>query len=311
MKKDVRKITDGAMMVAILGIMIFLNRQTAGMVELMFCWAIPVPLVFYTAKYGFKDGILPYFAMLILTIMLGGLQSVYYFMVYGIVGLVYGSGVKAKWSSKKLLFISISIALASAIITSVLFASFFGYDIVNDTQEIMKIFSDSLNNAGIPIPLNIAQLSLIIYGLSIIMVGFMEGLLIHMLSTILLRRFGFEVTKSKTLLEYNIPKWVGYLALLFVVAGEYFITKPLDVTYLAVVVILYIVSEIFLVVYGYIGVILYAKVKTNTNVTLILIVLTITLFQFMLPFLVFAGFLFITTNWRQNFLRRAQNGQTK
>ena len=42
------------MMCAIVGLLLVVNRQFAGMLEEMFLFFFPLPMVFYGAKYGMK-----------------------------------------------------------------------------------------------------------------------------------------------------------------------------------------------------------------------------------------------------------------
>lgn len=308
MNKDVRKIADASLMVAIIGIMLYFNRQTAGAVELLFCWAIPIPLVIYSAKYGLKYGLLPFAGMLIFVILFGAVQTFYYFIVYGVVGLIYGNGVKAQWKTKKLLFFTLVVSLVSTIITTVLFASFFGYDISRDTQEISQLLTNNFGAMEGVLAVNFSQMILLISAFTLVASALMEGLLIHLLSTLLLRRLGFKVEKSKSLLEYNIPKWTGYVALLFVVGGEYAIREPLSTTVLTAIMVGYLIAQFYLIVFGYLGIVLVAKQKINKNVSIYLMLFTVLLINIALPLLMFSGFLFITTDWRQKFLRRAQHG---
>ena len=55
MNNSVRKITDGAMMVALIGLFLFLNRQLAGLLDLYAAWLVPLPMVMYAVKYGWKS----------------------------------------------------------------------------------------------------------------------------------------------------------------------------------------------------------------------------------------------------------------
>ena len=71
MNKDIRKITDGAMMVAIIGAVLLLDRQLAGTVSSMVLFLFPLPMVFYSAKYGLKDSWMVLFAVFVLLAMLG------------------------------------------------------------------------------------------------------------------------------------------------------------------------------------------------------------------------------------------------
>jgi len=53
-----KKITQGAMMCAIVGAMLLLDRQLAGFIDFALFWIIPLPVVVYTAKQGTRYGFL-------------------------------------------------------------------------------------------------------------------------------------------------------------------------------------------------------------------------------------------------------------
>ena len=57
MNRQVRKLTEGAMMCALFGLVLLINRQFAGVLELFFVYVLPLPLIVYTAKYDFKINI--------------------------------------------------------------------------------------------------------------------------------------------------------------------------------------------------------------------------------------------------------------
>ena len=58
MKKQVRTITEGSMMLAIIGLFLFLNLQFAGILQTYFIIFIPLPILIYTIRYGFKNGLI-------------------------------------------------------------------------------------------------------------------------------------------------------------------------------------------------------------------------------------------------------------
>ena len=57
MNNNVRRLTDGAMMLAIIGALLLINRQTAGIIETTFLFILPLPMVFYSARYGLKSSV--------------------------------------------------------------------------------------------------------------------------------------------------------------------------------------------------------------------------------------------------------------
>ena len=50
MNKQTRKITEGAMMCAIVGLVLFINRQLGNMLEYFMYWVLTFPILVYTAK---------------------------------------------------------------------------------------------------------------------------------------------------------------------------------------------------------------------------------------------------------------------
>ena len=73
-----QEITFGAMIAAIFGMLLLLNRQTGGMLEEVFLFAFPIPMVAYSAKYGWKKS-LPVFAVTVLIAILCGTFSGFFY----------------------------------------------------------------------------------------------------------------------------------------------------------------------------------------------------------------------------------------
>ncbi|MBO7703558.1 MAG: DUF2232 domain-containing protein [Solobacterium sp.] len=96
MNNNVRKLTDGAMMCAIVGVVLLINRQLGGLFQDMFLFLFPIPMVFYSAKYGWKDSIVVFIAMCLLGFILGGVVTLFYVGSESLIGLVYGGGIYAK-----------------------------------------------------------------------------------------------------------------------------------------------------------------------------------------------------------------------
>ena len=63
-------------MLAILGAVMLLDRQTAGAISGTVLYLFPLPMVFYASKYGWKDSLTVLAALFALLFMLGTPQSV-------------------------------------------------------------------------------------------------------------------------------------------------------------------------------------------------------------------------------------------
>ena len=90
MNENTQKLTFGALLVAIFGVMLLLNRQTGGMLEETFLFLFPIPMVAFSARYGWKDS-LPVFACTVLiSIFCGIFTSAFYAVTQSFIGVVYG-----------------------------------------------------------------------------------------------------------------------------------------------------------------------------------------------------------------------------
>ena len=56
MHNQTRKITEGAMMIAILGVFMLINRQTVGLLDSYFAWLLPLPVIFLYSQIRGQSG---------------------------------------------------------------------------------------------------------------------------------------------------------------------------------------------------------------------------------------------------------------
>ena len=106
MNNQTRKITEGAMMCAIVGLVLFINRQLGNMLEYFMYWVLTFPILVYTAKYGVRNALVPSVSMLLLSFMISSPTTIFYLFSCIVVGLVYGGGVRKGWKNGTLLFLS-------------------------------------------------------------------------------------------------------------------------------------------------------------------------------------------------------------
>ncbi len=123
MNNNVRKLTDGAMMCAIVGVVLLINRQFGGLFEDMFLFLFPIPMVFYSAKYGWKDSIIVLIAMCLIAFMLGSFVTLFYVGSESLIGLVYGNGIYTHQNSHRLVLITMFMGAVVNVLSTVVFAS--------------------------------------------------------------------------------------------------------------------------------------------------------------------------------------------
>ncbi len=211
MKKQVRNITEGSMMLAIIGLFLFLNLQFAGILQTYFIIFIPIPILIYTIRYGFRSGLVVSFGAMFLSIMLGNIITLFYIGGGLLVGLAYGYGVNSNKSNDWLLIVSTLINAISLIVETYVLAAFIGYDLYKDTEALIE----SLKGIdGLVLPDNFLAQVLAITPIILLLTGFLQALMTHLLSITLLKRLNITVRKMKPLQHIQLPKWLGVIALL-------------------------------------------------------------------------------------------------
>ena len=211
MKKQVRTITEGSMMLAIIGLFLFLNLQFAGILQTYFIIFIPIPILIYTIRYGFRSGLVVSFGAMFLSIMLGNIITLFYIGGGLLVGLAYGYGVNSNKSNDWLLIVSTLINAISLIVETYVLAAFIGYDLYKDTEALIE----SLKGIdGLVLPDNFLAQVLAITPIILLLTGFLQALMTHLLSITLLKRLNITVRKMKPLQHIQLPKWLGVIALL-------------------------------------------------------------------------------------------------
>lgn len=304
MNKSVRKLTDGAMMCAIVGVMLLINRQTGGLLQDIFLYLFPLPMVFFAAKYGFKNALVVLVAIFLLALTLGTPQTVFYVGAESIIGLVYGSGIHRKQNTRTILIVTMLISVLVNVISVIILAKFFGYDMNQEMQVYETTIQQMTSQAGVVMPptMNVSQLIRTALIVSVILTGIIEGYITHVFSRLLLQRMHFDIPKSTPIAQYYPPVWSGYVALFGVVVLQYALSRPFGNELVQNIVQgLGMCAMMYLSVFGYLAIVLYftrklPKFKWLGMFLGLFLMVTGGLLVSML------GFLYITTGWHRKML---------
>ena len=88
-------------MCAIVGVMLLINRQMAGMLEELLLFIFPLPMVFYSAKYGMRNSWIVLAAMVLLTVIVATPQTLFYVASESMIGLIYGAGIHDRRDTRR------------------------------------------------------------------------------------------------------------------------------------------------------------------------------------------------------------------
>lgn len=303
MNQNIRKITDGAMMIAIVGAILLMDRQLAGTLSSFLLFLFPLPMVFYSARYGFRSSGMVLGALLALVFILGTPQSIFFVGAESVIGTVYGSGIHKGTDNRRIMLRTLFLAGVVELLAMVVFASFFGYDITAEIKEYTAIIDQISNESGYTLPISFTNENSLrnLLVISAVLTGVLEGMVTHLVSRLMLKRLRFTVPKSVPLSQYHPAKWTGYLAFFAVCAYYYSIARPFgDAIYQTAFQAAGTLGLIYLIGFGILAVmILLPRRFPGIGGWIILIV--ILLFVFMAMALMITGFLYITTDLHERF----------
>lgn len=204
---ETRKFTEGAMMLALISLLLLFNRISAGILDVFVCFFICFPVLIYTVKYGMKAGVLLIISATVVSSFISPFTTLFYIFTYLVCGFLYGIGVHYRWKNRYLIIYTCLLTFLSSLLTTVIFASIFGYDIQEDIQFVLQLTS-SFTTIDTQPSMPVIQIIIILLTLCI---SFIETLCIHILAIIILDRLSLPRRKMSNILNIRIPKSAIYL----------------------------------------------------------------------------------------------------
>ena len=270
MKEATLKITTGAMFIAIFTILLIMNRYSGGFFEEFFLYILPIPMVAYSAKFGFKAGVPVVIAMTLMSVFFGTITTIFYAFTEACIGLAFGTCVKNKMDSGKTMGIVMLLSTIANVLNTIVLASLFGYNVAEEVSEMQSMFMEVLQNLRESGQLQEAQLAayeqmfslqsiLRLYIIAMILLGIIQGFLIYELSLLILNRLHFQIAKPKPVYRYFPPRLLGGLAavLVAVYIATYQTFAEEDVG--VIIQTVGLCAFTFLVVFGFIAVMLASE----------------------------------------------------
>ncbi len=267
MQKQVKAMTEGALMCALVGVLLFLNRQFGGVIEYTLYWVMTFPILIYTVKYGVKHAIVVAFSMFFLSVMLSTPTMIFYLCSCVLLGLIYGGGIRKRWSNTWLLTITGIVTLFSYIITMVLFAHVFGYNPNDDLALFLNMFHQLQLSIG-----NVELFAKILFIIVLCLVTFLQTICVHMLSMLLLRRLKLYEYHMKSFYDIRLPKIIGYACFSIWILFLYGNVVKLDSMLYAYILGLWMVMNIVSIGYGVMTCLLWLLMNRRRKWALLIVV---------------------------------------
>ena len=292
------------MIVAIVGVFLLMDRFMAGLISGYLFWAMPLPLLIYSARYGWKASLPVLFSVVVIAFLTNGdLYTVVLSFITGVTGTVYGNGVREKKSNTWLLVTTILTTLVNYALTSVIIPIMYGYDIYEEYNMMVDMIAARTTMDVSYLYNMVKQLAI----LSIMLAAFMEAVLVHVIGHVILKRMRFEVEPLKQMQAIRLPKWLGWIMLgtiVLAVANTRFGFVPALQDSLSAVAM---IAEVVFVVLGYMASIAMARLTGRRAFSLIAM-----LMMFLAPSaLMVLGILDTVTDYRERMIEVYRNNGQK
>ena len=222
MNENTQKLTFGALLVAVFGVLLLLNRQTGGMLEETFLFLFPIPMVAFSARYGWKDSLPVFVCTVLISIFCGIFTSAFYAATQSFIGVVYGSCLHAKRDSNKTMLLVMALSTISNLLSTIVLAALFGFDLQEDIEMMQTMMHQAIEKAGTNMtPEQMQALDRVLQPdtllrmliVSVIFMGVVQGFIVCQLSLLILRRLRFQIQKPAPIISYYPPRWTGFIAL--------------------------------------------------------------------------------------------------
>ncbi|MEH7176272.1 YybS family protein [Neobacillus vireti] len=296
--KNVRKLTEGAILLAAFAVLLLLTIYVPvlGMLVNLF---LAVPFILFAAKNNGKSIFVFIIASLFLSFIVGTIMSLPLTLAYGTTGVVIGYLIQ-KQKNMGILFISGSLVfLINLIIIYVTSIVLFNVNMITEMIDILRESFDTsaglLGSFGNPED-NKKVIEQFNNGLNLIktliptlfvVTSFFIVFIMQLVSFPIIKRFGVKVEKWKSFKEISLPKSLLYYFLLTLLLSMFMNPEEGTFWYMAIINLTYIL-QFLMVLQGYTFIFYYFDQKGISKA----ITITIAIVAFLVPiFLYIVGIL--------------------
>ena len=294
--KNTKEITTGAMLLAIFGAILLIDRQFSFFFLDFIVFIVPVLIIIFGNMYDLKGGLILSVCVFLITLVLSPYILSYFYIFSGLViGNVYNFLLKKKVDFK-ILFIVVSIIFTAVevlnlFIISPLFLNQPFEQVINALQEslskvIPQVYMDVLATQGISI-FNLLKTLMIA---SLIIMGVMETLIVYLLTAVLFKRL--KITEVQ-IINKGIIRLNPVLAyLLFAGSSLILFYNKVSGDASSIFIVISCVCIFILAYYGYIYLLMFLKTKYSRRAVIFLIIGIVLFFPLSAYLLMFVGFLY-------------------
>lgn len=282
---------EGAFSVAIF-VCILLVTLYVPVIRIISMWFLPLPMIFYTAKSGWKSGLLALAVALVVSLVIAGPVLLAFAAFFSLLGFVMGCLLHLKKSAFAILLGGSLTSIAMLLLLYGVMMAVFHIDPLDvgkqTLQQSIDIAGKLSASMGQDSKEQIAQLNQFIKMMPyyvpslIVMGGVIPALIVELVSTPVLRRLRVGFPKWLPFREWLFPRsliWY-YLAALIIMFTAHI--QPGDTLYL-IVVNAYLLLEVVMAVQGFAFIFYFAHSKKMPKALPIIVAI----FSLLIPFLLY------------------------
>lgn len=206
----IKKMVQGAMLAAIFGALSIFNTYTGSLFDIFICYAMVIPLVWYSYHYSLHDSFIVAFVSM-LVIMITGLP---FFAISAfsscLIGLFLGQALKHQASRGTLLIGTLFLTFINNILLYEVFAGLLGMDLIAEMKEMYIMMQDMIPSLSQSISMN-SFLSLA--PLLLLIMSILEMYVILLFCQMVLARLDISFPSSFHIAYMHINRTIGWIVL--------------------------------------------------------------------------------------------------
>ena len=222
-----RRLTHGAMMIALFTILLAISIYVP-ILNLITALFVPLPLVWYSAKYNRSSSISVAAVSIIISFLIGGLAALPFALIQAPAGLVLGDAIRTKKSKLYMLMSTGLTLLITTVLQYLVMVKLFNINIVAEVMTITRTFfqemMDIMDQVGrLDRQTEQAMTDMLILleasvPAMVILSAFVTAFIYILLFTPILNRLKVKVPKFESFKEMKLPKSVLWYYLLVLLA---------------------------------------------------------------------------------------------
>lgn len=210
MNYSVKSLTMGAMCIALNLVAVLLDRMLGGLSELLLLLLLALPICLYTLFYSSKEGVGVYFANAIACLFFATPTMFIYALIANLLGLWYGYGIHKQFQHGTLFGVNVVIMGLCYFLTTIIFATFFGYDLEMELEWIAQTLQ------SLQFSLSASQLmSLYVY--ATLWMSVLQSVALHFVVFILLKRFKIAHRPMQSIMDWRLSKRIAFVFIVVLV----------------------------------------------------------------------------------------------